>query len=394
MVRLLFVDDEQHVLDGLRLSLRSKRKIWDMVFTSSPSEALRDVETRAVHVVVSDMRMPDMNGAELLARVATLRPEAARVVLSGQMDETAAVRAASVAHRFLTKPCDAKTLEATIVQALELHNWLSSERLQRCIGTLETLPSLPQAYHALNHALGNPETSLGTVARIIESDPGMAAKVLQLVNSSFFGLPRSMVNVAQAVSYLGINTMKSLALADSLFHKFGQADLAAVEREQTRSLLRARIARPLFRTSRDAEAASTAALLLDIGMLALQSRLPAEHTENVTEAERRGLPLHEVERERLGVTHAEVGAYLLGLWGLPSEIINAVARHHAPWSEADTLDTVSAVRVADALVSELLPRRSAGESPGLPAGLLERLGITATIDRLRTEIRASLEGVQ
>src|SRR5689334_21187638 len=103
-----------------------------------------------------------------------------------------------------------------------------------------------------------------------------------------------MVNVSQAVGYLGITTMKSLALADSLFHKFGKTDLAAVEREQARSLLRARVARRLFSTSRDAEAAATAALLLDIGMLALRSRLPAEHAENVAEAERRGVPLHEV----------------------------------------------------------------------------------------------------
>jgi HD-like signal output (HDOD) protein len=389
MTRVLFVDDEPRVLDGLRLSLRAKRRVWDMVFFERSDAALEDITKTPLDVVVSDMRMPHMDGAELLARVAELRPEAARIILSGQMDELGAVRAASVAHRFLSKPCDAKVVEAVITQALDLHGWMRSDLLRSRIGGVESLPSLPQAYLALNQALSSAEVSTGAVARIIESDPGMAAKILQLVNSSFFGLSRTMVNITEAVGYLGMSTMKNLTLANSLFHELGTANVRAAEEERERSLLRARIARQLCTKSSTAEAASTAALLLHIGNLALQSRMPHEHEANVMDALARGVPVHEVERERLGVTHAEVGAYLLGLWGLPHEIVEAVAGHHVDWSEITKLDVRSAVCVADVLARQLLPPSDGRAVSEVPPDILERLGLGDIATRVTNEIRAT-----
>jgi HD-like signal output (HDOD) protein len=336
------------------------------------------------------MRMPDMDGAELLARVAAKRPGAARIILSGQMDEGAAVRAASVAHRFLSKPSDAKVVEAVITQALELHGWLGSANLRSCIGGVESLPSLPRAYVELNEALANPDVSIGVVARIIESDPGMAAKVLQLVNSSFFGLPRKMASISQAASYLGMSTMKNLTLANSLFHELGAADVRAAERERERSLLRARIARRLFREATKGESASTAALLLHVGVLALQSKLAGEYAAQCSEAAKRGVPLHDVEREHLGVTHAEVGGYLLGLWGLPHEIVDAVCRHHAPLSAATTLDVEAGVRIADVLTARFLPAPDDGPVPELAPAELARLGAAEAVAQLEVEIPRTL----
>ncbi|HEX4341560.1 MAG TPA: response regulator [Polyangiaceae bacterium] len=391
MKRVLFVDDEPQVLEGIRRSLRPKRKEWNMVFCNTMREALVEVECHPTAVVVSDMRMPEMDGAEFLARVAALRPDAMRIILSGQMDEPSAVRAASVAHRFLSKPCDAKALEAVITHALRLSSGLGSD-MRSLIGGLESLPSLPQAYLALNQAVANENVTMTDVARIVESDPGMSAKILQLVNSSFFGLPRKMVNISQAASYLGVGTIKTLVLANTLFHALGTAGLEAAERERTRSLLRARIARRLFVDRSRAEAASTAALLLHIGTLMLQSRLPIEHSANVALAEHRHVALHEIERERLGVTHAEVGAHLLGLWGLPSEIIDAVAGHHGSWSELTALDVRGGVRVAEALSTEVLSE--AGDTPeaGLPPSVVDRLGISDAVSRMRDEFAATAPG--
>ena len=391
MTRIVFVDDEPRILDGLRLGLRGKRRVWDMVFHECGRAALADVEKSPVDVVVSDMRMPRMDGAQLLAKVAVLRPQAARVILSGQMDESAAVRAASVAHRFLAKPCDAKALEGVISQTLELNGWLKSDDLKKRIGGVEALPCIPRIYSELNRALANPETSMSNVARIIEGDPGMAAKVLQLVNSSFFGLPRRMVSVAQAVSYLGTSTMKNLTLANSLFHDLGSTDVRAAEYERERSLLRARIARRFFTSAASADPASTAALLLHVGTLVLQSRMPREHAAACAEATAKGAALHEIERERLGVTHAEVGAYLLGMWGLPHEIVEAVATQHAPMADGMPLDVANAVRVADALTCKFLP------SPGdaaheLPPACLEQLGISGVVAEIEAELRGNTQG--
>ena len=119
--------------------------------------------------------------------------------------------------------------------------------------------------------------------------------------------------------------------------------------------------------------------------------LPAECSTNRLEATQRGVSLEEVERDRLGVTHADVGAYLLGLWGLPHEIIEAVAHHHSGWEDVCALDTSSAVRIADALVSELTATR---DSPGRPPprALLDRLGVAAAVDKVKAEIGAALGG--
>ncbi len=392
MTRILFVDDEPRVLDGLRQSLRTKRKLWDMSFATSAADALAALAKDAFDLVVSDMRMPGMDGAELLGRVAALQPQATRMVLSGQMDEGAASRAAKVAHRFLAKPCDPETLESTIGRALELRSLLNSEHIRSCLGGVSTLPSLPAACMALNRALEDDSASVDSVARIIESDVAMASKVLQLVNSSFFGAPRTMANVSQAVSYLGMNTMRNLVLAQAMFQAFSGADVAALEREQARALLCARIARSLLPDKRLAEVAATAALLHELGSLALASRMPAEYRETHAKAERLKCSLYEVERESLGTTHAEVGAYLLGLWGLPHDVIEGVAHHHGDWAKVVRLDVVAAVRLADALSSSVLLGEAGvclhGGPP--PAALLDALGVAPKIAKVSEQIQDSM----
>jgi putative nucleotidyltransferase with HDIG domain len=391
--RIVFVDDEPRVLEGLRLSLRRKRSVWAMQFVEGGAAALVEIARELPQVVVTDMRMPGMDGAELLARVALIAPQATRIILSGQMEEDAAARAVSVAHRFITKPCDTLVLERMIERALESRTWLASDFLRERLGGLEALPSLPRAYRELAEALRDPRVSIDTVTAIVQKDTAMGAKVLQLINSSFFGLPRDIVGIGHAVGYLGVNTMKNLVLVHCVFHEL-VSDPQALERQQAHSLACARIARKLFTDKRAGELAETAALLHDVGKLVLESRLPLEYAENAQAAKREGLPLEVIERMRFSVTHAEVGAYMLGLWGLPQEIIEAVGKHHAPWSALTTFDTTVAVRFADALAGPLF---AAGDDPtekveAIPSDVIERLGLGPQIARLERE--AALTGTQ
>jgi HD-like signal output (HDOD) protein/ActR/RegA family two-component response regulator len=389
--RILFVDDEPRVLDGLRRSLRSKRKQWDLVFAENGTAALQELGRGSFDIVVSDMRMPGMDGAEVLLRAAALQPEAARIVLSGQTEESAATRAATVAHRFLTKPCEPEVLESTITRTLELRALLGSEQLRQLVGGMAALPSLPSACVALNRALANENGSLAEVCAIIEQDVAMAVKVLQLVNSAFFGVSRRITSVEHAVSYLGMNTIKNLVLAHSLFAEFGGANLAGAERQQAQSLLASRVARALVSDRQQAQVAGTAALLHDAGSLALASRLPKEHKSNVETATRDRVPVHLVEREKFGVTHAEVGAYLLGLWGLPHDVIEAVAAHHADWSQIAALDTSAVVRVSIALAAELTGDADPAKGADLPPpDVIDRLGLTEKIARVRRDLSDSI----
>jgi HD-like signal output (HDOD) protein/CheY-like chemotaxis protein len=385
VTRLLFVDDEPRVLDGLRQSLRSKRKVWEMVFADSGVAALHELGRGPFDVVVSDMRMPSMDGATLLAQVAELQPQAVRMILSGQMEESAAARAAAVAHRFLAKPCPSDALVDTITRALELRALLSSDQIRECVGGMNRLPSIPRTCQLLNEALRREEVALADVIAIIQQDVAMSAKVLQLVNSAFFGVSRKIISLDQAVSYLGVSTLRGLVLANSLFDQLSD-DPTQIEHEQMRSAVAARFARTLLGAAAQADAAFTAGLLHDVGGLALSCRMPQEAAQNAQLARARGIALHEAERERLGVTHAGIGAYLLGLWGVPHEVIEAVASHHDPWESFRRLDANVAVRIATALVDERL--YVAGED--VPDQVVARFGLQRQVAALRAELPLQL----
>ncbi|HEY5955338.1 MAG TPA: HDOD domain-containing protein, partial [Polyangiaceae bacterium] len=255
-----------------------------------------------------------------------------------------------------------------------------------------TLPSLPKACRALDQALKDDQAPVEALVRIIESDVGMASKVLQLVNSSFFGVNRRVACISQAVNYLGLNTIRNLVLAQAMFQEFQGYDVVAFEREQVRLQVCARIVRQLFSDKGQAEAAATAALLHDVGHLVLASRMPVEHQKNLEFAREHAITLCEAEREHLGTTHAEIGAYLLGLWGLPYDVIEAVAHHHAEWDTFQSLDVTASVRLADGLACSLLCNDSQLRLQGdlAPPELLERFGIRKTFEALGEKLRQSL----
>ncbi|MEI9941869.1 MAG: response regulator [Pseudomonadota bacterium] len=385
MNRVLFVDDEPMVLEALRNALRGKRKEWDMVFNSSAVLALQELERTPVDVIVSDMRMPEMDGAEFLSRASKVCPGATRIILSGQMEESALARAAVTAHRYLTKPCANAQLCECIRRAMELRALLGNEQLRACVGGIESLPSVPSVYRALSEALLADLASPETIANIVQKDVGISAKLLQLVNSAFFGLPRQTTSLPQAVHYLGLATIRSLVLSHSVFAQLGQGNAAFAEEGHEHALACAGLARQLMKRGPEAELAFTAGLLHDVGSLVLASRLPREYALICECAEATGRPLHVVEHERLGVSHADVGAYLLGLWGLPHEVLDIVAFHHAPWTESLPLDAASAVRLAEAICLEAtagahgLPLHA--ERP--PDGWIERMGVASEVRAAR-----------
>jgi HD-like signal output (HDOD) protein/CheY-like chemotaxis protein len=384
MMRLLFVDDEPRVLQGLRQSLRGQRKVWDAHFVDSGAGALDMLASARFDAVISDMRMPVMDGAELLARVRRIQPDALRFVLSGQMDDTTAARAAASAHRFLSKPCETATLVANLTRALGLREQLQSDELRRCIGGMAGLPSLPAHCAELGRALADESVSLLGISRIVEGDVGMAAKVLQLVNSAFFGLPRQIVSIEQATMHLGLSALHSLVVANALFEELTGGDIEQLGREQARSLLAAQYARRFVLEQRQAEVAGAAALLHNVGRLALMSQRPTEYRECCELGRAQGLSLERAQSTRLGVTDAAIGAYLLGLWGLPFEVVHAVGSQQAALETMTTLDAGAVVYLARALVTESSPTEP-GEVVPLPDDLLSRLGVAHVIKDIRAQ---------
>jgi HD-like signal output (HDOD) protein len=366
MRRVLFVDDEQRILDGLRRMLRAQRHEWEMAFAPGGEAALALMEAAPFDVIVSDMRMPGIDGATLLCQVRELYPHVVRIVLSGHTELTTALRVVPVAHQFLAKPCDAEMLRVAIERACHLRALLNDESIRRTVTALGHLPSVPRTYEALTVALADPDTPLQSVAKIIERDVGVSAKVLQLVNSAFFGIPHSITNIQSAVSYLGINTLKNLVLSVEIFRAFKpQKELPgfSLEKLQYHAQLAAHIAARLPVPKHLADIAVVAGMLHDVGKLILAWKL-SEHFEQVlAEASGERCPVYTVEERQDGFSHAEIGAYLLGLWGLPYAVVEAVALHHGPNRVPhQTIDTISAVYAANLLAHEVEQSSSAEQA--------------------------------
>jgi len=355
--RILFVDDESNILDGIRRMLHADRKRWDMQFAVGGEAALQACEAASFDVVISDMRMPGMDGATLLGHIRDLYPSTARLILSGYAEVTLATRAVAVAYRVLSKPCNGPELQATIERVCTLQDIFCTPEIRRIIGTIGELPSLSKTYEALSRAVHEPTASMANVAEIIEQDVAMSAKVLQLVNSGFFGLAQRVTSLQSAVAFLGMDTIQNLALASDTFRVFVPdpripKNFCETMQQSARRVALVVRALPLDKTVRDV--AVMAALLHDLGKLVLASKMPSDYCAVWSLMQERGCAEFEAEEQLLGVSHAEIGAYLLGLWGINNLVVEAIAHHHHPTRIPHLgLDSSAALYVANLLAHEI-----------------------------------------
>jgi len=352
MKRILFVDDEVAILEGLRNALRGERKRWKMEFAAGAQPALEKLAAGSCDVIVTDMRMPGTDGIDLLKEVRRLHPRVARLVLSGYADLDRVAEATAVAHQLLTKPCEAALVRGAIERALRVQDLVASDTLRQLVCSCGSLPSAPSVYQALTAALGNPDTDAKRIAGIIERDVGMSSRALKFANSAYFGFSRPVSTIEAAVVRLGTNAVRHLALTFEVFRMWGAPSGAGFERLERHALLTARIARRLPSKKAIADLAFAAGLLHDAGLLLLMGSGGESFSAAIDRARSRGVPLHVAEAEVLGVSHAEVGAYLLALWDLPHDVVEPVALHHvrAPGEAGD--DVVSIVALANLLAHE------------------------------------------
>ncbi len=327
MKRILCVDDEVQVLESLRDLLRPYRRTFAVEFAVGGEEGLRKIATGAAYdVVLSDVRMPGVDGVTFLTCVMEQLPGAARIVLSGQTDEATALRAAGVAHQFLIKPCEGPQLASTIERACVIHDVVGDERIRNLVAGAGTLPSAPAAFAALRALADDPDACIDDAATIVERDVAMCAKVLQLVNSAFFGLGRRVASARDAVVYLGMDTVRSLVIVVETFGQFGATSIPGfcVAELEAHSLAVAAAASDLGADATEKTDAWLVGMLHDVGLLFLADRDPDGVTA-VMDSVAAGASEEAAEKAAFGATHARIGAYLLGLWGLPDNVVEAVA---------------------------------------------------------------------
>lgn len=357
--RILFVDDEPLVLQGLSRMLHVMNNEWEMSFVTSGEQALNEMKLEPFDIVVSDIRMPRMNGLQLLAEVRDKFPGTIRLILSGHQDQRLILQSIGVAHQYLSKPCNAEELKKIVNRAVNLRDFAANKTIKKLLSGIDTLPSLPLLYHELVQELQSEDVSIKKLSGIISKDISMAAKILQLVNSAFFGLRRQIFHVGDAVVYLGLETIQTLVLSVHAFSQFGSIKVAglSIEKIWSHSLATGVLANKIAQTEMLGKEvindAFTAGLLHDLGRVVLAFNLPREYGEVMAQSHQDELLLCEAERRLFETTHAEVGAYLLELWGLPDRILESIASHHRPAeSLSDDFCLLSAVHIADALESE------------------------------------------
>jgi putative nucleotidyltransferase with HDIG domain len=358
MKRILFVDDESNILDGIRRMMYSDRARWEMTYAIGGEAALHAFEeSGGFDVVVSDMMMPGMNGVELLRTVRERHPDTVRLILSGYSDSLLSAKAASVAHQLINKPCSGDCLRASIERVCTLQDVLSAPELRAVVGGVDKLPTLSQTYQELSRVLQKPDVSIAEVADVIEKDIAMSAKILQLVNNAFFGLAQKITQISLAIELIGVNTIQNLALTSEAFTVFKPDQRfpeSFIESLQSHAHQSAFIVTTFGMCSRERDIAIVAALLHDIGRLIMACKMPDCFRTICDTATLQHRRYHEVEEEMLGVSHAEIGAYLLGLWGISDHVVEAIAHHHHPTRvQHERFDSAVAVYLADLLVHDI-----------------------------------------
>lgn len=378
--RILFVDDESNLLIGLKRAFRPMRNLWEMEFAPSGDDALRLMSLCEFDAVVTDMKMPDMSGADLLNTIQEQWPGTVRIILSDEADRDTVMRSIAPAHHFLAKPCDPEQLRSVLEKALALTDRLQNASLKRFISNMKSIPSLPLLYQQVTSELHSEDPSAARIGEIIAQDMAMAAKILQIVNSAAYGLRAEISEPKQAAIYLGLNTIRALVLSLSIFSAFDSDLLGPGQAEHLweHAVSVSKYARLIATCEgiggRDLDPYISAGLLHDIGKLIMASAGPENYRRIVATAAATGTRLDALELEEFGCTHAEVGAYLLGEWGLPNEIVEAVAWSHRPLDSPVTeFSAVAAVHVANALDAQQHPERGYMDA-NIDHAFLNRMG--------------------
>jgi len=362
--KILFVDDEPMVLDGLRRSFRPLSPEWVAEFVTSSAEALEAIKREPFDAVITDMRMPGMDGAQLLDEVCQHSPQTIRMVLSGQSDQETVLRSISPTHQYISKPCDTEELKSKIASAFALRELLENAELRALVSQQKNIPSLPLPYLQIMEEINSKEPSLKRMGQIISQDLGMTAKILQIVNSAFFGLRYRISTARHAVELLGMDIVKAIVLSVHVFSQFEtdcfrEADMLWLRAHSFQTGMFARlIAQRQSSDPNVTEAAFTAGLLHDIGKLILATAARTKYNQVLKLVDFEKIGLCDAERKVLGCTHAEVGAYLLGVWGLPGPIVEAVAWHRNPSaSRISSFSPLAAVHAGSMYHQEWYPSR-------------------------------------
>ena len=347
------------------------------VFTvSSGQEGLAFLKGNQVDIVVSDLVMPEMSGQEFMAALSQDHPESMRIVISAHEDQLTVAQCLMFGHRYFSKPFDLKNLAGVLKRICHLKHQVGSEKLRRIVSGLGALPTPPKIYLRLTKAVTSAYSSMEEIGGIVQEDPALTLKLLQIANSAHFGISRKIITPTDAVQIVGLEILRALVLCIHAFKFYQEKNFKSISASELwdHSLRTAAAARKLARYENLSDAACEEAfvsgLLHDIGKLVLAGNADAEYQMVMERSRSEGTPVDQVEWEVFGATHAQIGAYLLGLWGLSEPIVSNVELHHSLEINANPgFSPAAAIHIAQFL------ERSPDRISQLDTRFLKQLGV-------------------
>lgn len=387
---ILLADADANALEEFRQALGEQ---WIVKFAGTGAAALEELKKQPYDGLVASLYLPDLGTAQFLNKVRSKYPKTVRFVVASEKDRDRVVKEVLGAHQFLIRPFDADGLRTIIERALAFDLWMESDKLHKLVARMRSLPTVPALYLEIVASLKSPDSTTEEVGEMISKDMAITTKLLQVINSAYFGLPRTVTSAAEAVGLLGFETVKSMVMAVKLLNHYDRLKIAdfSVEQLWKHSTEVAHHARKLVLMQTGdrmlAEEAFTAGLMHDVGKAVLAANFTEQYHGAQSLARKQRIPMWEVEKEIFGASHGEIGAYLLGLWGLPLGVLEAAALHHQPARAANKVFTsLTAVHAADVLQHESEPQVEGEAPPNLDVEYLAEIGMLECLPAWREEV--------
>lgn len=382
MRKVLFVDDNKSLIDSFKNYFDKMPKKWAPIYQTDPLKAMDILIFGDIDIIVTDIHMPEINGVTLLDFVKKEHPDIIRIAISGESDTPEMLAKAKNAHRYIQKPVDLNSLRSVIERVSSLETLIANKDTRKIVASLDVIPTTPKVYRELLSELNRDDGSLKRISELVAEDPGLTAGLLKVVNSAFFNLPNEITSAQQAVTLLGLEIVKGILFSVEMVRTF------SIDEEKTfsindiveHSLLVANFTKTILEKEHVnrvvIEKTFVTAILHDIGELIFAYAFPERYRTIIEVSKSFEQTLARLEMQVLGSTHAEAGAYLLGLWGLPDDIVSAIANHHTPAKASGTAAAILAtLHAADYICCKLIPEFRLGGDEHIEMSFLKKLKI-------------------
>lgn len=388
--RILIADADPLTLDSF---VQAMGEEWSVKAVASGTAALIEMEKEPADVVIASPELSELEGGELLNRIQGIYPKAIRFILANESDRERIVKQVLGSHQFIGKPLDVSALKNIIEGACALENWVPRNSIRDLVRRIRTLPTMPTLYQEVQTLLKSPDATTEQVGAIIAKDMAMTTKLLQVLNSAWFGASRKISDPAEAVGILGFETVSSMVMTIKLLSQYDKVKPVyfSIDRLWRHSTEVAKNAKQITLYHTDdrvlAEAAFTGGLLHDLGKVVLASNFDEQYRGAQSLAAKQKLAPPEVEKEIFGASHGEIGAYLLGLWGMPVDVLEIAALHHHPADcSKDAFSPLTAVHVANALYHEMHPEKDGTIVSVVDEKYLEQIGVLGQLPEWRDAV--------